>query len=82
MNRTLKTAEVAVLALIAVAGFLFTACSGDLHDEDESTRAAIIISIQDQTVTLPAGTDFSRTGGFQILQEHTVSCRLQAQKSL
>lgn len=58
MNRTLKTAEVAVLALIAVAGFLFTACSGDMHDEDESTRAAIIISLQDQTVTLPAGTDF------------------------
>ena len=58
MNRTLKTAEVAVLALIAVAGFLFTACSGDMHDEDESTRAAIIISLQDQTVTLPSGTDF------------------------
>lgn len=57
MNRTLKTAE-AVLVLIAIAGFLFTACSGDMHDEDESTRAAIIISLQDQTVTLPAGTDF------------------------
>lgn len=57
MNRTLKTAE-AVLVLIAIAGFLFTACSGDMHDEDESTRAAIIISLQDQTVTLPSGTDF------------------------
>lgn len=53
MNRTLKTAEVAVLALIAVAGFLFTACSGDMHDEDESTRATILLSLQDQKITLP-----------------------------
>lgn len=58
MNKTLKIAESAVIALLASAVFLFTACSGDMHDEDESTRAAIIISLQDQTVTLPAGTVF------------------------
>ena len=58
MNKTLKIAESAVIALLASAVFLFTACSGDMHDEDESTRTAILISLQDQTVTLPSGTVF------------------------
>lgn len=42
-----------ILAAAALAAFTMISCSGDMHDSDESTKATILLSLQDQKITLP-----------------------------
>lgn len=42
-----------ILAAAALAVFTMISCSGDMHDSDESTKATILLSLQDQKITLP-----------------------------
>lgn len=50
-NTILKSASLftAILLLLSI----FASCSGDMHDGDESTKSAIVLSLQDQKITLP-----------------------------
>ena len=45
--------KTSILAAAALAVFTMISCSGDMHDSDESTKATILLSLQDQKITLP-----------------------------
>lgn len=52
MKRMGKTG---ILVVAALAAFTMISCSGDMHDSDESTKATILLSLQEQKITLPKG---------------------------
>lgn len=52
MKRMRKTG---ILVAAVLAAFTMISCSGDMHDSDESTKATILLSLQEQKITLPKG---------------------------
>lgn len=47
------------IAAIFMALSVFLSCNGDMHDEDESLRSYIVMSLEDKTLSIPKGSGFA-----------------------
>lgn len=47
------------IAAIFMALSVFLSCNGDMHDEDESLRSYIVMSLEDKTLSIPKGSSFA-----------------------
>lgn len=47
------------IAAIFMALSIFLSCNGDMHDEDESLRSYIVMSLEDKTLSIPKGSSFA-----------------------
>ena len=56
-----KMGKTGILVAAALAAFTMISCSGDMHDSDESLRQYIVFSMQEQTLSIPKGTQFLET---------------------
>lgn len=50
-NSIIKGTAIFTTVLLTIS--IFASCSGDMHDGDESTKSTILLSLQDQKITLP-----------------------------
>lgn len=47
------------IAAIFMALSVFLSCNGDMHDEDESLRSYIVMSLEDKTLSIPKDSSFA-----------------------
>lgn len=55
----IKKSSAVILILAVFTGF--TACNGDMHDDDESLKSYIVYSLQDKTLSVPKGAIFNES---------------------